>query len=184
MIKHAAALCAALCFSGGIALAQSPQISDGWNLHRYTITFSGFSVKKDIVRKPLPGETVFTNSEAVGDIAFTCLLERLSATVEVKKIDFAKFVTGQPDIGRSRFRYATLYINDEKKSYNQWRYSPKNKVLLSQARSDTNALYNAVVRGDKVSLKVNGGKKIRLNLPQKDDAFAEFGGACSLGRHR
>jgi len=184
MIKHVAFSCVAIFVSGTIARAQSPEISDGWNLHRYTITFSGFSVKRDIVQKPIPGETVFTNSDEVGDVAFTCFREKLYSTIEVKKIDFAQFITGQPDMGRSRFRYATLYINDEKKSYNQWRYSPKSKVLLSRAQSDTNALYNAVVRGDKVSLKVNGGKRIALNLPQKDNAFVEFGGACGLGRHR
>ena len=75
-------------------------------------------------------------------------------------------------------------INGEKVSYNQWTYVPKNKVLLARKQSDTNAIYNAVVKGDEVSIKVSGMKMVKLNLPSKDDAFAEFGGAGNLGRNR
>lgn len=184
MQKHAVALCLALCTSSSFAAAQSSQLSDGWNLYEYTMTFSGFAVPKDVVGQALPAETIFTNASGAGDVALTCLLDKLSSTIEIKDTDFAAFVLGQPDTRRARFRNVRLIVNDEKISYNQWTYVPKHKVLLARRQSDTNALYNAIVRGDKVSIKVSGGKIIKLNLPQKDDAFAEFGGACNLGRNR
>lgn len=184
MFKHAAILCLSICASGAVALAQAPETSSGWNLFRYTMTYSGFAVKKDIVGKPLPGETIFTNSDAAGDVALTCLLDKLSSTIEVKPTDFATFVTTSPNTQRARYRNVRLRINGEKVSNNKWTYVPKHKVILARSQSDTNKIYNAGVNGNKVSVQVGNGKIIELNIPEMDDAFAEFGGACNLGRNK
>ena len=184
MLKHVVTFCLIVGGSSVLTAAQSSDTTDGWNLHEFTMTFTGSAVPKDIRGKPFPAETIFTNSDDVGDVALTCLYNKLSSTIEVKKTDFKAVVMGQSDTRRARYRETILRINGEKVSKGRWTYVPKYKVLLAQRQSDKYRLYNAAIAGDSASVQIGYGDIIELNLPKMDKTFAEFGAACNLGNKK
>ncbi|WP_416876756.1 hypothetical protein [Litorimonas sp.] len=152
-----------------------------WQSYFFTMTFSGFPVKPDMQNKAFPGETIYVVSDKVGDTALTCVMNKFRATVEVKPTDFEGIVTGSKTSRRAHAREVDFYVNEEKVADGKWTYVPKLKIILSSKKSDSLRLYNAAIRGDKVDLKVSGISKVELSLPEPNEHFINFGGACGIG---
>lgn len=189
-MKSLYSLCLLFLLSGTQAMAQaqaedsSAQSAPQWNLHEYTYSLSGFPVPKDIRRKPFSAETIYTDSPDEGDVAITCLREKLYVSVEAKPVNFEKFVVEHLSSQRAKVRAVTLKIDGEKKSRNKWTYILEHKVLLAQKRSDKIKVYNAAISGKAVTLQIGNGKAFKLNLPKPNPVFADFGANCGVGRNK
>lgn len=155
-----------------------------WKSSFFTMEFSGFPVKKDMKNRPFPGESIYVVSDDVGDIAFTCLLEKLRTTIEIKSTDFESIVLGNNTSQRAKVRNLRFFINGKAVRSKNWTYVSELKVALSSKRSDALRIYNAAIRGDEVQVKMSGADKVRLNLPKPNSAFAQFGSECGIGTNK
>ncbi|MEP3892078.1 MAG: hypothetical protein ABJN69_16595 [Hellea sp.] len=189
-MKSLSLMCLLFVLGGVNAYAQTQADSSAtheatqWKLHEYTYSLSGFPVPKDIRRKPFSAETIYTNSSDKGDVAITCLREKLYLSVETKPINFEEFVVNHLTSQRAKVRAVTLRIDGDKKSRNRWTYIPEHKVLLAQKRSDKVKVYNAAISGKAVTLEIGNGKAFKLNLLKPNSTFANFGANCGLGRNK
>jgi hypothetical protein len=160
------------------------QAASQWKIFQYTYSLSGFPVPKDMNRKAFAAETLYTNSPDEGDVAITCLREKLFIAIESKPIDFEAFVLEDQSSQRAKRRAVTLRIDGEKKSRNKWTYNLKHKIIMTNKSADIGKIYNAAITGKPATLQIGGGKAFDLNLPKPNGTFANFGAGCGIGRNK
>lgn len=66
-------------------------------------------------------------------------------------------------------------VNDE----TRWHYMPAIETIYSTRHSQAAKLYNAVVRGDEVSVSVDGKTYTTMTLPGVDSTFRAFAKTCN-----
>ena len=89
--------------------------------------------------------------------------------------------TYEDDADRSpRFHHISgiMEIRDEKFP-DRYAFHAKSTKLIPLSREVPSRIYNSVVRGDQVQLKVKG-KKRDLSLPEKNDVFVAFAKFCPV----
>ena len=71
-----------------------------------------------------------------------------------------------------------LTVGDETNAEWTWRYLPAIDSIYSDSHSQAAKVYNAVVRGDNVSVTVDDKAYVDLDLPGIDDVFRAFTRTC------
>jgi len=66
-------------------------------------------------------------------------------------------------------------VNDEV----TWRYMPANETIYSSRHTQAAKLYNAAIRGDEVSVSLDGKSYATMTLPSVDATFTAFANTCN-----
>ncbi|MEM1086493.1 MAG: hypothetical protein AAGH90_02095 [Pseudomonadota bacterium] len=72
---------------------------------------------------------------------------------------------------------ARLTVGERKKNY-RWKWNPVNMVMAPVQKQAARRLFNGVVKGEAVSVKVFGDTYINSTLPEMNDAFKTFYRNC------
>lgn len=79
---------------------------------------------------------------------------------------------------RMKFRRGSVYVNGEEVYNGKFIYRPSSKLAETNHPSVAIAIYNAAIRGDTVELELNNYGSVEVELPEVDDTFRAYAGAC------
>jgi hypothetical protein len=141
------------------------------------------------------GETLFTSSTAEAGIYFSCLDKkfRVGLVYEAQSMSDAfssleiSGISGNGNFvpTQSSLAFVSVRLDGQKKNtLGQWLYFEDNAATLSRDNEGARILYNAVVRGQNIALKIRDHDPVTLVVPSVSDVFAEFGADCGVGRNR
>lgn len=166
---------------GAIATADDTKIP-GWNDHDYLISFSGNAIQKRVREQLYVAETIYTDvPDSSGNIAMTCVNGSLSVAVAFKPVDMKAFVEENHTTRGWSFKLITMKIDGKRQELHKWMYLHSLGVAIPRKKSDRAKIYNAVLRGQPVTLDMDFRDAVDINLPAPNQAFNEFGGACGMG---
>lgn len=166
---------------GTIAAADDAKLP-GWNDHDYLISFSGNAVRKNVREKLYVAETAYTDMpDSAGNVALTCVNGALSVAVAFKPVDMKAFVEENHTTRGWSFKLITMKIDGKRQELNKWMYMHSLGVAIPRKKSDRAKIYNAVLRGQNVTLDMDFRDAVDLHLPAPNQGFNEFGGACGMG---
>lgn len=126
------------------------------------------------------GETIKTNASSLpGNVSFTCTTKgQLSTSIWRGPIVITD--TKPVRVRMKDTKRVKLFINNEKQKTVRWRYSDKFPAIRPLDVTTQAAIYNAVVRGDKVTMIFRKELPFTLILPKPNEAFAKFGKDCGF----
>lgn len=165
--------------------ADSAAPSEGWQSQNINIRYTGNGVKREMRGVINPAESIYSGDTTTsGNVVFTCLAGSITASFAQDPIDFVSIIT-QKKVVRGNFKRKrlTFKIAGEKQEFVGWAYIPKLGIYRAGKKSNAIKLYNAVIRGDGVEVKMGGKEYLPLKLPPVDTAFRNFGSECGLGIH-
>ena len=162
------------------ALAQDEAPVNSWKTFDVAMSYSGDGFSKKRRATIDKGEAIYTTSQTTNGAMLTCLEGKLYATLALKPQDFmAAFHKSTRTHKIRRVDYSL--DNSTKKPLGKWIHKPTLDVLASFKRSQAAKIYNSAIRGQKVTLYMEGKKPVILDLPKPNQAFANFGAECGLG---
>lgn len=173
----------------GLGLAYTanayPDKVPGWQVHDYLITFSGNVAHKEARERQYIAETVYSDiPDSSGNVAMTCVDGQLSVAVAFKPVDMKKFVEENHRTRGWSFKLITMEIDGERQKLNKWMYLHSLGVAIPRKKSDRAKIYNSIIRGHDVVVDLDFRDAVTLNLPQPNQGFNEFGGACNMGIYK
>ena len=81
---------------------------------------------------------------------------------------------------RIKRKRGTTTIGDREPLREPWAYLPSTQIAISRAGVTGKRLFNAAVRGDTVSVKVDGTDTATFTFPAQNDVFKAFAKSCSV----
>ena len=128
------------------------------------------------------GEIIQTKVKNVpGNVSFSCT-SKSQFYVSVWRGPLIVTHEGPKRVIRRDTRKVKLFINDVKSKITRWYYTDAGTIISPANIKTKGQLYNAAVRGDKVTLIFKKDLPITLILPKPNDAFARFGRDCGLSK--
>lgn len=179
----------ALCLGGINALAvtnaSEASRAPSWEQKDLSVKFFGNLVRKKNRNRTFSGEAIFSDNFAVpGNVAFVCINGVFTSNVAITPANFGDVIDNWHKTRRRRLRMPDVYINDKKIEATQWTFLPQLQLILPREKRISAKLYNAAIRGDKVSVGIHTKDKFDLVLPRPNSAFANFGAACGMGNQK
>lgn len=141
------------------------------------------------------GETLFTSSTRHPGIYFSCLDNKFRVGVVYEAQSMSDAFSSLEISGISgngnfvptprSLAFVSVRLDGQKKNtLGQWLYFEDNAAALSRDNEGARILYNAVVRGQNIVVKVRDHDPVTLVVPTISDVFADFGADCGVGRNR
>ena len=115
----------------------------------------------------MPG-AMFTCSEAAG----------LGVALATRPLDFLEAIEGGTNRARSRTVRTT--IGDREPITDRWTMLPVYGTVEPRKASTRRALYNAVVRGQSVTLEIDARPDTTITFPEINSSFVEFASTCPV----
>ena len=81
---------------------------------------------------------------------------------------------------RVKTKRATTTIGDKEPLRERWAYLPRTQIAISRASVTGKRFFNAAVRGDTVSVKVDGTDTATFTFPAQNDVFKSFARSCAI----
>lgn len=126
-------------------------------------------------------EVIFSGDETSNGILFLCTGGSLAAYVATEPGDISERM--QDFSAKARALSVRLAAGDRTYEADRWIHMPRMRILVPPSSASA-ALYNAVVRGDAVTIERRARSPITITPPPMNDAFKDFGSGCGLGRNR
>lgn len=166
--------------------------SNQWVSRRTIKTYGkGFSDKRRANKEY--GETLFTSSTTDPGLYFSCLdkkfrvglvFEAQSMSDAFREVEISgvsgngKFV---PTL-KSLAHVSAQFEGQGDVRLGEWLYFEDNSAALSRDNKAAKKIYNAVVRGQSMTVTIRGRHKATLSVPKISSTFANFGAECGIGR--
>jgi len=179
------------------AQAQTSQVKNRTNqwVSRTTVMSYGEGYSDRRRANNETGETLFTSSTRHPGIYFSCLDKkfRVGLVYEAQPMSdaFSRLkISGISGNGNfvptpRSLAFVSVRLDGQKKNtLGQWLYFEDNAAALSRDNEGARILYNAVVRGQNIVVKIKDHDPVTLVVPSLSDVFAEFGADCGVGRNR
>jgi len=132
----------------------------------------------------IPTDWIHSSATDKNGAAFVCNGKKLSLIVAMKPQNISTLFNGQKK-GRAMNRSLSLFINNELVDKSTWILRPGKDLASAKNQKVIRKIYNAAIRGDTVSVqRKSSAPKIEISLPKVNDAFADFGGPCGIGRKK
>ncbi|WP_147372800.1 hypothetical protein [Henriciella mobilis] len=122
--------------------------------------------------------TVVSGTDTKAGTFFSCTNGTLKFGVGLEGGDLAE--TLATDTHRQSRRQAETTIGDGETFESDWTYLPSMKVAIARNEVTAKKFYNAAVRKDTVSWKLDRKSEIELSFPELNDAFKSFANDCSV----
>lgn len=162
------------------AWAQENNTANSWGVFNMAIYYSGDGYSKKRRAKIDKGEAIYSTSTRTNGAMLSCLEGNFYGALALKPQDLRKSFKKSTVTHRLRRVYYTL-DGGSKKPLGKWIHKPTLDIIASFKRSQAAKIYNAAIRGQKVTIYIEGKKPIALDLPKPNQTFAEFGSECGLG---
>ena len=122
--------------------------------------------------------SIIAESETDTGLMLSCKNDRLVAGVSL----VTGLVSDRLDTftKRAKRKKATTQIGDRDARRDVWTYLPATKVAVSRQGSTGRRFFNAAVRGDTVSWKMDGKDATTFTFPAQNEAFKSFAKSCSV----
>jgi len=115
-------------------------------------------------------------------LTFICKAKKFRAAISTTNNNAAQILNIYSETRRRINRKVELTIDGKSADTPKWMINPARKIFVTPDRSTTIKLYNAVVGGKDVSIQRKGEMKYVLDLPPPNQAFANFGANCGIGK--
>jgi len=129
-------------------------------------------------------EFLYSTASDTETLAFFCTGGKLQSVIALDPQNMANVLEGLRNNSRSVGKFITLEIDDENISKQKWGLNKKMGVVITPKQSLTIKLYNAAVQGKTIKIKRRGEDTKTIYTPTTNAAFADFGGACGIGRNK
>lgn len=165
----------AACAGFVAALAVQPGMAqeDGWS--RKTLQYDVEGVG-EVFR--YTGDSVMTTQEEGPGIFFYCLAGVFNVAVSSEPVDFEKLVSKTTQ--RTRTVSGHMSINGEVVHTGEWEWMQNLRIFRAEDYTSKAKLFNAVVRGDRVSIDFDTVFVVPVSLPPVNDDFKAFAKSCKL----
>ena len=120
-------------------------------------------------------EALYVAGDRAASVAFLCDDSTIQARIATAPTDLSGGLT--PVFDRARRASGWIEIDGERVYDGGFVYLPDQKMALPNERAAAAKLYNAVIQGQAVRVRVKG-EAMPLDLPPVDEAFADFHARC------
>ena len=120
-------------------------------------------------------EALYVAGAAARSVAFLCDDNAIQVRVATEPTDLAGGLA--PTFDRARRASGWIEIDGERAYEGGFVYLPDQKMALPNERSAAAKLYNAVIQGQAVRVRIKG-EAMTLTLPPVDEAFRGFHARC------
>ena len=121
--------------------------------------------------------SIVAESEDKTGVMLSCTTDKLVAGVGVGPGLIAERLDQRTK--RIKRKRGTTTIGDREPLREPWAYLPSTQIAISRAGVTGKRLFNAAVRGDTVSVKVDGTDTATFTFPAQNDVFKAFAKSCS-----
>lgn len=175
----------AACLSVSLALLLTPSAHATQDEDPARWVYKSFSQEVDgadrdrAVDYDYRGALVYTGDASQPGALFTCS-ERfgLSVALTTKPVDFEEAFAIQDR--RARWRSVTHSLDGSEAETGRWAHLPRVGTIEPKDKSLRRKLYNAVLRGQTVTLKMSGRPEWSVSFPKPDAAFRKFALGCPI----
>ena len=157
----------ALVLSASQQAADSAEAATGWHTVKLKTIING-EPQDDI-------HVAYTEDQTSPGMALYCGSGKLRVRFSLEGTDLRE--TLRDLFPRARYQTASLLLNGEAVETARFAYLPEHALLIASERSSSAKAFNAVVRGDRISVK-RGRATHEIVAPPVDDAFRSFVDAC------
>ena len=173
---------ALLCISSP-SFADTHDMNNAWTGADRSLTHVGDDFTKNRADLVKNNEILFTTDSSAPGLLFICAANKMRASVTTTPQDWQSVL--KQSTRRSKTKSVHLTLDDgQKMNIGNFIYKPSLKTLNSRNAKQAVQLYNAVVNGQQITLKMGSRSPIVLNPPKPNSAFADFGSQCGIGRHK
>ena len=146
-----------------------------------TLAWDAWSIGKDIPPDSLEGalKGLTQTDSSVPGVAFICSSENgLKAVASLNEGDLKEKLLDPTD--RIKTRSVTLLIDGERVSRETWLFKPDVQTVQPLQPSTNKTIYNAIILGQTVTVKLGSRDPVELTLPAIDDEFRAFAASCPI----
>lgn len=148
---------------------------NGWRGAAY---MAQFYAEKGVDPNKAVGDILYFNDGQQPGVMFSCREGKLGVTLGLEPGDLVEAIDDGLD--KARLRRMVLTVGDTSYRDNRWVYAPIEEVMTATVSRSAVRVYNGVLRGDTITLKMQGKAAIDINAPAPDDVFVEFTRSCNL----
>ena len=177
---------------GSPAGAKTPDTPNTWVHQMARVQYTGDAISDRRKSKIDHGDILFTTSNVSHGLLLSCLEGKFRASIALEPKDLRAIFQNTSFSG---LRYHGKFIptnqsltfidmrldKGQKIPLGRWFFDKTNNSVQSRKRKAAAKLYNAVVRGQTVTVLTEGHLPFTLELPKPNQAFANFGAKCGLG---
>lgn len=122
--------------------------------------------------------SIVAESESETGVLLSCATGKLVAGVSVQPGPITERLNQSTK--RTKRKKATMEIGDKEPNRDVWTYLPTTKIAISRRGTTGRKFFNAAVRGDTVTLTLDGKEGSTFTFPGQNDAFKSFANSCSV----
>lgn len=160
------------------AAEADPAPEGGWAFKSFNQDVDDFDRDK-VIDYSYGGVLVHTTDDTVPGVMFTCSQQHgLGAALAVRPINF-NTAFEQID-SRSRWRSVTATVGDDEPETGRWLQLPRIGTVEPESHAMRAKLYNAVLLGEPVTIKIAGREAVTITFPPVDADFERWALSCPV----
>ena len=162
------------------AQLEEATVGDHWIYRNYSQSVDGED-RDRAVDYEYAGSMAYTAPVGMPGALFTCSERHgLGAALSVRAIDFDEALDLQDR--RARWRSVTATFGDDEAITDRWMQLPRVGTVEPESRAIRAKIYNAVITGESVTLKIAGRPAIKIEFPPVDENFTRWAKECPATR--
>lgn len=159
-------------FTGSAIAQPEPQ---GWG----QVTIHYKATKGDpFNRKDVSVHSVYTTDDTKTGVLIQCSPKAIGVYISAEPGNVRDIISGHKHLGYPRNISGRLIKDGDVVHEGPWVYYPRRKLSQSKQRKPAAKIFNAVVKGEKLSFKASNKPEVELSLPPIDDNFRDFNKKC------
>ncbi|MEM9740294.1 MAG: hypothetical protein AAF829_10520 [Pseudomonadota bacterium] len=122
-------------------------------------------------------QVVYTSDPNILGAMITCNeISGLGVALATRPMDFGEAIDSETR--RARLRTVRMTIEGQAAQSNVWKMLPNYGSVEPREQSVRNRVYNAIITGKSINLKISGRPDATLTFPEPDAAFIDFASEC------
>jgi len=142
---------------------------------------NGFS--KEQIARFGNNEIIYTSRTDKPGLMFYCLSGKFRVASALAAIDWSEAYTKSTK--RIKLRSVDISLDSGEKIRTElWTYKPALKIITARNRKQAAQLYNAVIKGQDITVFMSTKNPVALSYPKPNSVFANFGAKCGIGNNK